>query len=179
MSAGTSKEILRKTVTLAKSHLKVSKTKLQSKIKSVDGLEKILPRNFRKPTHGEELILENHSVLYLSYVCIVGLAVAIFIGQWAYYGNLKETMRDVTDDSSSNEYDSCKPLQADPVYNMKWTYESCKEKEANGDGSYAKLSDATSIVEFGSWGGSGWGYKVLRRWWLGMLAGGGMSCQCH
>ena len=162
MSAGTSKkETLQKTVTFAKSRLKVSKAKLQQKIKSVDGLERILPRNFRKPAAGEQLILENHSVLYLSYLCVVAIAVGVFVGQWTYYSGMKETITDITDDSSSNEYDSCKALQADPVYNMKWTYESCKEKEANGDGSYAKLSDATSIVEYGSWGGSGWGYKYF------------------
>ena len=130
-------------------------------MKSVDGLEKILPSTFRKPAGGEQLILENHFVLYLSYVGVIAVAVGVFVGQWAYYGGLKEMITAITDDSSSNEYDSCKALQGDPVYNMKWTYESCKEKETNGDGSYAKLSNASSIVEFGSWGGSGWGYKYF------------------
>ena len=155
MSAGTSKETLRKTATLVKSHLKVSKAKLQSKIKSVDGLEKILPRSYRKPAAGEQLILENHSVLYLSYLCVVTIAAGVFIGQLLYYGDLKETVTDITDDSSlSNGYDSCKALQVDSTYGLKWTYETCKEKEANGDGSYAKFSNASSIMEYGYWYGS-------------------------
>ena len=117
MSAGTSKkETLQKTVTFAKSRLKVSKAKLQQKIKSVDGLERILPRNFRKPAAGEQLILENHSVLYLSYLCVVAISIGVFVGQWTYYGGLKETITDITDDSSSNEYDSCKALQNDSLY---------------------------------------------------------------
>jgi len=128
MSAGTSKETLRKTATLVKSQLKVSKAKLQSKIKSVDGLEKILPRNFWKPAAGEKLILENHSVLYLAYLCVVTISIGVFVGQWTYYGGLNETITIITDDSSSNEYDSCKALQNDSLYMEKWTYEQCLPK---------------------------------------------------
>ena len=62
----TTTAALRKTASRAKS-------KLESKMKSVDGLEKILPSTFRKPAGGEQLILENHFVLYLS---------------WTYYGGL-------------------------------------------------------------------------------------------
>jgi len=161
MSSASGKDALEKSITRAKSQLKVSKAKLHAKIKSIDGLEKVLPRNFRKPTSGEELILEQHSVLYLAYACIVAIAAAVFVGQWTYYGGLKEAITDITDDSSSGGYDSCKALQGDPIYNVKWTYETCKEKEESGDGLYAKLSNATSIVEYGTWGNSGWGYRYF------------------
>lgn len=161
MSSASGKDALEKSITRAKSQLKVSKAKLHAKIKSIDGLEKVLPRNFRKPTSGEELILEQHSVLYLAYACIVAIAAAVFVGQWTYYGGLKEAITDITDDSSSGGYDSCKALQRDPIYNLKWTYETCKEKEESGDGLYAKLSNATSIVEYGTWGYSGWGYRYF------------------
>lgn len=153
MSAGTSKETLRKTATLVKSHLKVSKVKLQSKIKSVDGLEKILPRNFWKPAAGEQLILENHSVLYLAYLCVVTISIGVFVGQWTYYGGLKETITDITDDSSSNEYDSCKALQNDSLYMEKWTYEECLPKYSAPSGD--NMINAYPTLDITDWG---WGY---------------------
>lgn len=152
MSAGTSKETLRKTATLVKSHLKVSKVKLQSKIKSVDGLEKILPRNFWKPAAGEQLILENHSVLYLAYLCVVTISIGVFVGQWTYYGGLKETITDITDDSSSNEYDSCKALQNDSLYMEKWTYEECLPKYSAPSAVNMIKADSTLDITSGSWG---------------------------
>ncbi|CAL6352519.1 unnamed protein product [Bathycoccus prasinos] len=152
MSAGTSKETLRKTATLVKSHLKVSKVKLQSKIKSVDGLEKILPRNFWKPAAGEQLILKNHSVLYLAYLCVVTISIGVFVGQWTYYGGLKETITDITDDSSSNEYDSCKALQNDSLYMEKWTYEECLPKYSAPSAVNMIKADSTLDITSGSWG---------------------------
>ena len=153
MSAGTSKkETLQKTVTFAKSRLKVSKAKLQQKIKSVDGLERILPRNFRKPAAGEQLILENHSVLYLSYLCVVAISIGVFVGQWTYYGGLKETITDITDDSSSNEYDSCKALQNDSLYMEKWTYEECLPKYSAPSAENMINADPTLDITDWSWG---------------------------
>ena len=153
MSAGTSKkETLQKTVTFAKSRLKVSKAKLQQKIKSVDGLERILPRNFRKPAAGEQLILENHSVLYLSYLCVVTISIGVFVGQWTYYGGLKETITDITDDSSSNEYDSCKALQNDSLYMEKWTYEECLPKYSAPSAENMINADPTLDITDWSWG---------------------------
>ena len=121
-------------------------------MKSVDGLEKILPSTFRKPAGGEQLILENHFVLYLSYVGVIAVAVGVFVGQWAYYGGLKEMITAITDDSSSNEYDSCKALQSDSLYMEKWTYEECLPKYSAPSADNMIVADSTLDITSGSWG---------------------------
>ena len=99
--------------------------------------------------------MENHSVLYLTYVCSVAIAVGVFVGQLKYYGGLKETITDITDDSSSNVYDSCKALQNDSLYGEKWTYEECLTSKYSAP-SAVNMIKSDSTLDIGDYF---WGYS--------------------
>ena len=94
------------------------------KLKQVKGINQVLPNNWKRYSAPEELI-NSSTVLFVSYVMIILITAAIFAAQFVYYSNIKETVTEVTSDSSSNEFDSCEALQADAYYGLKLTKEKC------------------------------------------------------
>ena len=94
------------------------------KLKQVKGINQVLPNNWKRYSAPEELI-NSSTVLFVSYVMIILITAAIFAAQFVYYSNTKETVTEVTSDSSSNEFDSCEALQAEGIYGLKLTKEKC------------------------------------------------------
>jgi hypothetical protein len=121
------------------------------KLKQVKGINQVLPNNWKRYSAPEELI-NSSTVLFVSYVMIILITAAIFAAQFVYYSNTKETVTEVTSDSSSNEFDSCEALQADAYYGLKLTKEKCML-----DG--IEEPSLTSVNFTGNLGSSGSGYQ--------------------
>lgn len=108
----------------AKTSLRVSKANLERKLENIgEGLDTFLPKQFKRPFGGEELIHKNRALVRLVYgvlVCLVGVAFAV---QLVYYASMTEDIVKVTDVTLSGY--TCNALQKDSLYGEKWTFEEC------------------------------------------------------
>jgi len=104
---------------------------------------------------------------------VVAIAVGVFVGQWTYYSGMKETITDITDDSSSNEYDSCKALQNDLLYGEKWAFEECLTSKYSAP-STVNMVYADPTLEITSYL---WGYTYYPFGANSKSYGAGKECQ--